>query len=116
MQAPFLARGWDVRRFFYFGEGVILSAVARPRAWACGCSSCASPMPAPCPPPTTRVFCSVRRPDDHPLRPAQPHTNDAFWRRRGYVPLPGMSLHHDLAGPRRARAGCCTRWISGSSR
>lgn len=36
------------------------------------------------------AFCSVRRPADHPLRPAQERTNDAFWRGRGYAPLDGV--------------------------
>ena len=36
------------------------------------------------------AFCSVTRPDDHPLRPAAYRTNDAFWRGRGYAPLPGV--------------------------
>lgn len=36
------------------------------------------------------AFCSVVRPDDHPLRPVSYRTNDAFWRGRGYAPLPGV--------------------------
>jgi GNAT superfamily N-acetyltransferase len=36
------------------------------------------------------AFCSVIRPDDHPLRPAGARTHDAFWRSRGYAPLPGV--------------------------
>jgi GNAT superfamily N-acetyltransferase len=36
------------------------------------------------------AFCSVKRPDDHPLRPATFRTNDAFWRGRGYAPLDGV--------------------------
>lgn len=36
------------------------------------------------------AFCSVMRPDDHPLRPSSYRTNDAFWRGRGYAPLPGV--------------------------
>jgi len=36
------------------------------------------------------AFCSVKRPEDHPLRPAYARTNDAFWRKRGYAPLPGV--------------------------
>ena len=36
------------------------------------------------------AFCSVKRPDDHPLRPATYRTNDAFWLGRGYAPLPGV--------------------------
>lgn len=36
------------------------------------------------------AFCSVERPADHPLRPANARSNDAFWRRNGYAPLPGI--------------------------
>lgn len=36
------------------------------------------------------AFCAVIRPGDHPLRPASPRSNDAFWRGRGYAPLPGV--------------------------
>ncbi|NEX48485.1 GNAT family N-acetyltransferase [Pseudotabrizicola algicola] len=36
------------------------------------------------------AFCSVQRPDGHPARPAEARSNDAFWRGRGYAPLPGM--------------------------
>ena len=36
------------------------------------------------------AFCAVIRPGDHPLRPAKARSNDAFWRGRGYAPLPGV--------------------------
>lgn len=36
------------------------------------------------------AFCSVIRPDDHPLRPANARKNDAFWLKRGYAPMPGV--------------------------
>jgi GNAT superfamily N-acetyltransferase len=36
------------------------------------------------------AFCSVIRPEDHPARPAAYRSNDAFWRGRGYAPLPGV--------------------------
>lgn len=36
------------------------------------------------------AFCSVQRPDDHPARPAKYRPLDAFWRKRGYAPLPGV--------------------------
>lgn len=36
------------------------------------------------------AFASVLRPDDHPLKPAQARSNDAFWRRNGYAPLDGV--------------------------
>ncbi len=36
------------------------------------------------------AFCSVMRPADHPLRPADHVPLDAFWRKRGYAPLDGV--------------------------
>lgn len=36
------------------------------------------------------AFCGVMRPDDHPARPPGYHPLDAFWRGRGYAPLPGV--------------------------
>lgn len=37
------------------------------------------------------AFCSVMRPDDHPARPAAYTPLDAFWRKRGYGPLQGIT-------------------------
>ncbi len=90
VQAPFIARGLDVRRFFYFGEGLLrrewrgkglgkrLFELRESHARAVSTADYS-------------VFCSVRRPAEHPLRPADAQTNDAFWRRRGYQPMEGMS-------------------------
>ncbi|PTV94406.1 acetyltransferase (GNAT) family protein [Rhodobacter aestuarii] len=39
------------------------------------------------------AFCSVIRPDDHPLKPATYRPLDAFWRKRGYAPMPGVVAH-----------------------
>lgn len=36
------------------------------------------------------AFCSVIRPADHPLKPQGARSHDAFWRGRGYAPLPGV--------------------------
>lgn len=36
------------------------------------------------------AFCSVVRPDSHPMRPETYRTNDAFWSGRGYEKLPGV--------------------------
>ncbi len=36
------------------------------------------------------AFASVKRPEDHPQRPATFRTNDAFWTSQGYAPLPGV--------------------------
>ncbi len=90
VQAPFLDRGWDPARFFYFGEGIVAASwrgkglgvrifeLRESHARAVSTADFA-------------IFCSVRRPPDHPLRPADAHTNDVFWRRRGYVPMPGVA-------------------------
>lgn len=39
------------------------------------------------------AFCSVMRPGDHPLRPDAYRSNDAFWTKRGYAPLPDAIAH-----------------------
>jgi GNAT superfamily N-acetyltransferase len=36
------------------------------------------------------AFCSVIRPEDHPLKPSGARSHDTFWRGRGYAPLPGV--------------------------
>jgi GNAT superfamily N-acetyltransferase len=36
------------------------------------------------------AFCAVKRPDDHPARPADYRSLDVFWRGRGYAPLDGV--------------------------
>lgn len=38
---------------------------------------------------TASAFCSVVRPDDHPLKPSTYRPLDGFWRKRGYRPLEG---------------------------
>lgn len=52
------------------------------------------------------AFCSVTRPPDHPAKPAGARSNEAFWSRRGYAPLPGVVAQFewrdtgdDLASP-----------------
>ncbi|TFL16063.1 GNAT family N-acetyltransferase [Jannaschia formosa] len=39
------------------------------------------------------AFCSVIRPGDHPARPEGARSHDAFWRGRGYAPVPGAVAH-----------------------
>lgn len=41
------------------------------------------------------AFCSVQRPKDHPLRPADYRPLDDFWRKRGYEPLSGVVAEFD---------------------
>ncbi len=37
------------------------------------------------------LFCAVIRPAYHPAKPGDYSPLDAFWRKRGYVPLPGVT-------------------------
>ncbi|MBK5926501.1 GNAT family N-acetyltransferase [Rhodobaculum claviforme] len=39
------------------------------------------------------AFCGVMRPPDHAARPDGYRPLDAFWRKRGYAPLPGVISH-----------------------
>lgn len=41
------------------------------------------------------AFCSVMRPTDHPMRPADYRPLDDFWRKRGYEPLSGVVAEFD---------------------
>ena len=87
-QAPFAARGLNVARLFYFGESVLLPQYRghgvghaffdhrETRAREFGANAA--------------CFAAVIRPDDHPARPAGYQPLDAFWRKRGYAPMPGF--------------------------
>jgi GNAT superfamily N-acetyltransferase len=86
---PFTAHGFEVAKVFYFGESVLLPdyrghgvgvAFFREReahARALGRFAFAS-------------FCGVVRPPEHPRRPPDYVPLDAFWRKRGFAPVPGM--------------------------
>lgn len=88
---PFVERGIDPQRVFYFGESVLLPAYrglglghrffdareahARSLArfdWT--------------------AFAAVDRAMDDPRRPAEHSDNDAFWAKRGYQRQPGMGF------------------------
>ena len=40
------------------------------------------------------AFCAVIRPEDHPARPAGYTPLDAFWQRRGYALMPGVTARY----------------------
>lgn len=85
---PFAARGIDVARLFYFGESVLLPDYRgqgvghaffdqrEAQARACGARAA--------------CFAAVIRPADHPARPPGYAGHDAFWAKRGYVPVAGL--------------------------
>ena len=86
---PFAARGLDVEDFFYFGESVLLPeyrgqgigvrffAEREAEARRQGFARC--------------LFSAVIRPDDHPARPAGHVPLDAFWHKRGYARVEGLT-------------------------
>ena len=86
---PFAKRGLDPAAFFYFGEsvlrkdyrgqgvGVRFFEEREKAAGEAGFSRC--------------VFSAVVRPQDHPARPAGYVPLDAFWAKRGYARIDGLS-------------------------
>ncbi len=89
IREPFERVGIDAADVFYFGESVLLADYrgqgighaffdrreAAARHWGAG----------------KAAFCAVVRPADHPARPADYTPLDAFWRGRGYAPVPGLT-------------------------
>lgn len=83
IKAPWIARGYNIHKIFYFGESVLDKAY-RGRGigvrffehrehWAKSLRRF-----------DRTTFCGVVRPDNHPLRPDNFTPLDNFWRNRGY--------------------------------
>lgn len=90
----FVARTLDPRRVFYFGESVLLPQWrgqglghrffdAREAAARSARNESAEPY-------AHAAFCAVVRDEGDPRRPAHYTSLDAFWRKRGFAPVPGM--------------------------
>ena len=89
IRAPFNARGWSEQDVCYFGESVLLTEYRglglghrffderEAHARRLGGFKATS-------------FCSVQRSGDDPRKPSAYRSNDTFWRKRGYAPLPGF--------------------------
>lgn len=89
LRQPFVERGMAVNELFYFGESVLLPEFRgrgvghaffdhrEAQARKCGARGA--------------TFAAVIRPDNHPARPQDYVPLDAFWRRRGYAPVPGLT-------------------------
>ena len=83
IQAPFIEKGYDVERVFYFsesvlrnmyrGQGIGLSFFQQREQWARDLGRF-----------DTLTFCAVVRPEDHPLRPSEFVPLDDFWQHRGF--------------------------------
>jgi len=86
--APFRTQGLPVSDYFYFGESVLRRSY---RGQGIGVrffelrEAQARRVGA-----TIATFCSVVREASHPRRPAEYVPLDAFWRHRGYAPVPAL--------------------------
>lgn len=88
LPASFAEFGIDTATSFYFGESLLLPEFRgkgigkaffdcrEAHALACGA--------------TAAHFAAVIRPEDHPARPIDYMPLEAFWRKRGYIPLVGL--------------------------
>ena len=91
LRAPLAAAGFAPEAVCYFGESILLPGyrgrgagvgfftAREDHARAQGLAWC--------------VFCGVQRPADHPRRPADYVPLDAFWRHRGYAPIPVQTTY-----------------------
>jgi GNAT superfamily N-acetyltransferase len=87
--APFIARGLDIASIFYCAESVLLPDyrgmgaghrffdLREAQGRRLGARQSA--------------FCAVMRPTDHPARPNGYVPLDAFWHKRGYAPVEGLT-------------------------
>lgn len=89
VQKPFLDAGEDISKVFYFGESVLEQAY-RGQGIGVHFFDARETQARATGHPVT-AFCAVRRPADHPLRPAGYVPLDEFWRHRGYTKRPALS-------------------------
>lgn len=90
---PFREAGYDISKVFYCGESVLIGDY---RGQGAGVrffeerEAHARRLGGF----EISTFCRVVRPDDHPLKPANYHPLDAFWRKRGYAPAEGLVAYY----------------------
>ncbi|BBC73872.1 GNAT family acetyltransferase [Altererythrobacter sp. B11] len=88
-RAPFELRGYNTQTMYYFGESVLLAEYRGQglgHAFFDGREAAARAAGA-----THATFAAVVRADDHWARPDDYRPLDGFWRRRGYVKVPGLT-------------------------
>ena len=92
-QRPFVERGMDISRVFYFGESVLrpdFRGQGIGHAFFDRREDAARSAGA-----DFTTFCAVVRPHDHPLRPSNARDLHPFWRARGYEPVEGLTTRFD---------------------
>jgi len=90
VKAPVAARGLDVARVFYCGESVLRQPY-RGRGIGHAFFEAREAHARRLGRFERIGFCAVLRPADHPARPADYRPLNAFWRRHGYQPVPGLT-------------------------
>jgi len=86
----FTDRGLDIQSTFYCGESVLLSDYrghGLGHAFFDGREAHARALGRF----ESITFCGVVRPDDHPLKPGSYRPLDAFWMKRGYAKVEGLT-------------------------
>ena len=86
---PFLARGDDPGKIFYFGESVLLMSY-RGRGLGHAFFDHREDHARSFDRFALAAFCAVQRPSDHPLKPHDYVPLDAFWRKRGFEKAEGL--------------------------
>lgn len=86
---PFARAGYDISRVFYLGESVLLPSY-RGRGLGHAFFEHREAHGRQLGGFDVATFCSVVRPADHPMRPVDYRSLDAFWRKRGYAPVDGL--------------------------
>lgn len=86
---PFAEHGYDVNEIFYFGESVLLREL-RGQGVGVGFFTEREAHARELGRFRYMAFCAVVRAETHPRRPADYVPLDAFWRRRGFLPVPGL--------------------------
>lgn len=86
---PFKARGWDIGSLFYLGESVLLRSY-RGRGIGHAFFDAREAHARTFPGVKTATFCSVVRPERHPMKPDGYRPLDDFWKKRGYQPVEGL--------------------------
>ncbi len=91
IQFPFEEKNWDMESIFYFGESILLESYRgqgighrffnEREVFALENGY------------QTTAFCSVNRPETHPLKPENYRSNEVFWQKRGYTKDPSIICH-----------------------
>lgn len=92
LTTPFTEHGYAVGEVFYFGESVLLEEY-RGRGVGVGFFDERETHARALGRFRHAAFCAVMRAADHPRRPQGYVPLDAFWRKRGFAPIPDLLGH-----------------------